>query len=180
MQTDYQTDTPSNEGPDVRQKVEETASALADQAQQVASTQVTSQKERAASALDAVAKTLYESGSNMREQQPQIASLADQAAGRVVDASAYLREHDLRDLAGEAESFARREPILFLGVAFAAGFVAARFLKASAPRSNSPTGSIGSARQVSSARSLGSGYGDTPKSSDYKSSDYKAGNGSGR
>ena len=140
-QTDYQTDTPSNEDTDVRQKVEETASTLVDQATQVASTQAKTQKERAASTLDAVAKSLYETGSGMREQQPQLASLADQAASRVVDASAYLREHEVRDLVREAENFARREPVLFLGAAFALGFVAARFIKASAPQSNQGNGS---------------------------------------
>lgn len=167
MQTEYQTDPSSAEDTDVRQKVEETASTLVDQAQQVATTQVTSQKERAATALDAVAKTLYESSSSMREGQPQIASLADGAASRVVDASAYLREHDLRDLASEAENLARREPVLFLGAAFALGFVAARFLKASAPRSTASAGGRSTGRepnydirgQASSPRSLGAGYG---------------------
>jgi ElaB/YqjD/DUF883 family membrane-anchored ribosome-binding protein len=141
MQTEYRTDTPSNEDTDVRQKVEETASTLVDQATQVASTQAKTQKERAASTLDAVAKSLYETGTGMREQQPQLASLADQAASRVVDASAYLREHEVRDLVREAENFARREPVLFLGAAFAIGFVAARFIKASAPQSNQGNGS---------------------------------------
>lgn len=156
MQTDYQTNTSYGEdtgddssqntdmATDVKQKVEETASTLVDQAQQVASTQAKTQKERAASTLDAVAKSLYETGTGMREQQPQLASLADQAASRVVDASAYLREHEVRDLVHEAESFAKREPVLFLGAAFAIGFVAARFIKASAP-SNQGQGSGGRA-----------------------------------
>ena len=163
MQTDYETDTSLSEGTDVRQKVEETASTLVDQAQQVATTQVTTQKERAASTLDAVAKSLYESGAGIRDQQPQIAAIADQAASRVVDASAYLREHDLRDLVRETENFARREPVLFLGAAFALGFVAARFMKASAPKPAQPTGEQGSTRsdyamsgtRGTSARSLG-------------------------
>lgn len=127
MQTDTST------ADDVRQSAEETASTLIDQAQQVASTQVSTQKERAASALDAVAQTLHDTGSGMREQQPQIASLAEQAAGRVEDVSNYVRQHEMRDMIGQVESLARREPVLFLGAAFAIGFVAARFMKASSP-----------------------------------------------
>jgi hypothetical protein len=114
---------------DVRHKIDETASTVVDQAAQVANTQ----QEKVAQTLEGVAKTLRESGSNMRDQQPQVASLADQAASRVDDAAIYLREHTITDLIDQAESFARREPILFLGAAFAAGFVAARFLKASNP-----------------------------------------------
>ena len=168
MQTDYETDTSLTEGTDVRQKVEETASTLVDQAQQVATTQVTTQKERAASTLDAVAKSLYEAGAGIREQQPQVASIADQAASRVVDASAYLREHDLRDIVRETENYARREPVLFLGAAFALGFIAARFMKASAPRpSQGAAGgqdawrsdyASGGSRKAT-ARSLGAGSG---------------------
>ena len=166
MQTEYQTDTPQSGDADVRQKVEETASTLVDQAQQVATSQVKTQKERAASTLDAVAKSLYEAGAGVRDDQPQIASIADQAASRVVDASAYLREHDLRDIVRETENYARREPVLFLGAAFALGFVAARFMKASAPRPGSGAGQSANAGEYgirgtrnTQPRALGAGAG---------------------
>ena len=133
MQTDMQTDMSSGQETDVRHKAEETASTVVSQAQEVASSQVSTQKERAASTLDSVAQSLRKTGSEMRDEQPQLASLAEQAAGRVGDVSNYLREHELRDFVREAENFARREPLLFLGGAFAVGFVAARFLKASSP-----------------------------------------------
>jgi ElaB/YqjD/DUF883 family membrane-anchored ribosome-binding protein len=179
MQTDYQTNTSSTEDTDVRQKVEETASTVVDQAAQVASTQVKTQKERAASTLDAVAKTLYETGTGMREQQPQLASLADQAASRVVDASAYLREHEVSDLVREAESFAKREPVLFMGAAFAIGFMAARFIKASAPQSGQG-GSQGQGFQGQGQRNGGRSQGNGG-SSDWRGLDAGAsiGNGGG-
>ena len=47
--------------------------------------------------------------------------------------SSYLRDHDMNDLVRDAEDYARREPLIFFGAAFAAGFIAARFLKASSP-----------------------------------------------
>jgi len=118
---------------DVRAKAQDTASTLVDQAQQVATTQVATQQERVASTLDSVAESLRQTGSSMRDGQPQIAGLTDEAARRVENASNYLREHDLNDLVRETERFARREPLLFLGTAFAIGFIGARFLKTSAP-----------------------------------------------
>lgn len=130
-----QTDTGAG-GQDVRQKAEETASVVAEQAQQAATQRISSQKERAASTLDTVAQTLRQSGDNLRDEQPQIASLTDQAARRVEDVSTYVRQHDVRDFVSEAERFARREPVMFLGGALAIGFVAARFLKASSPTSD--------------------------------------------
>jgi ElaB/YqjD/DUF883 family membrane-anchored ribosome-binding protein len=116
---------------DVRQKAEETASTLVDQAQKVASVQANSQMNNAASMLDSVARTLYETGSGIRDQQPQVATIADQAAARVEGLSGYLRDHDLDDAFRDTEDYARRQPLVFLGAAFAVGFIAARFLKAS-------------------------------------------------
>lgn len=126
---------------------------IAEQAQQTAETKISSQKERAASTLETVANTLRESGQNIRDEQPQIASLTDEAARRVEDISSYVREHDIRDFVNEAERFARREPLLFLGGAFAIGFAAARFLKAS-----SPSGGNGN-RQTQMGGGYGAGYG---------------------
>lgn len=142
MQTDTPTDTygdQSSTTDDVRSKAEETASTLVDQAQQVASVQANSQMTKAASLLDGVAASLYETSTNMRDQQPQIASVADQAASRVEGFSSYLRDHDMNDVVRDAESYARREPLVFLGAAFAVGFIAARFLKASSPNRGADT-----------------------------------------
>jgi ElaB/YqjD/DUF883 family membrane-anchored ribosome-binding protein len=118
---------------DVAHKAQETASNLVSQAQEVASSQASNQMTRAADALESVARTLHESGSGVRDQQPQVAQVADRAAERIDQASQYLRERELSDLIADAESYARREPLLVLGAAFAAGFIAARFLKASSP-----------------------------------------------
>ena len=130
-----ETTTPSSTD-EVRQKAEQTAQTLANQAQEVASTQANAQMTRAASLLNGVAQTIHQTGDSMRDEQPQIASIADQAATRVEGFSDYLRNRDFNDVVRDAESYARREPLLFLGAAFAVGFIAARFLKASAPQSS--------------------------------------------
>src|SRR3712207_4687124 len=144
------------DGQEVRDRVEQTASTVVDQARQVAETRVSTQKDRAAETLGTVAQTLRDSGSSLREQQPQIASLVDDAATRVEGLSSYVREHELGDFISEAESFARRQPLVFLGGAFAIGFLASRVLKAT---SGGAGGSSSSQRQVGdSYRQYGDSY----------------------
>lgn len=120
-------------GDDIRRQAESTVSTVTEQATQTAETQLSKQKEEAASTLHAVAEAIRDGGQRMRSEQPKVASLAEQAATKVDEVSSYIREHEVRDFVREAESFARRERLLFLGGAFALGFLAARFLKASSP-----------------------------------------------
>jgi hypothetical protein len=153
------------DGQDVRQQAESAVSTVVDQAQQVAQTKVTTQKERAAETLGAVAQSIRDSSSSLREQQPQIASFVDEAASRVESVSSYIRNHEVGDLIGEAERFARREPLMFLGGAFALGFLASRFIKATAPG-----GSQGGRSGMSSGQ-----YGDAYPSGAYAGTGYASG-----
>lgn len=162
MTTDAYSDTRTQGSADeVRQKAEQTAQTIAGQAQEVASTQASAQMTRAASLLEGVAQSIQQTGETMRGDQPQIASIADQAASRVEGISEYLRDRDFNDVVRDAESYARREPLLFLGAAFAVGFIAARFLKASAPQSGDrrPYGVMGPSRIGASAGEYSTGYG---------------------
>jgi hypothetical protein len=45
-----------------------------------------------------------------------------------------VRERDVRELVGEVQDFARRQPTLFFGGAVVLGFAALRFLKSTAPK----------------------------------------------
>ncbi len=54
---------------------------------------------------------------------------AETAARKLEDSARYFEDADLRTIASDVESFARQNPALFLGGAFAAGLLAARFLK---------------------------------------------------
>ena len=138
MTTDtYKSTATEESADDVRQKAEQTAQTIVSQAQDVASSQANTQMTRAASLLDGLAQSLRQTGESIRSDQPQIASFADQTVDRVEGISSYLRDHDFNDVVRDAESYAKREPLIFLGAAFAAGFIAARFLKASAPQSGS-------------------------------------------
>jgi hypothetical protein len=65
-------------------------------------------------------------------------------AGKIKDFSSYLERADLRDISRDVESFARRQPALFIGGAFTLGLLAARFLKSS----GSNGGGGGSSRRM--------------------------------
>jgi hypothetical protein len=79
-----------------------------------------------------VAKALRITGENLSDTLagPYIAK----AANALDQMSGSIRGANLGDTLRSTESFARREPLLFLGGAFAVGLLAARFLKSSAHR----------------------------------------------
>jgi hypothetical protein len=78
-------------------------------------------------------------GENLRgkEQETPIAGLTarygDSLAQQVEQVSHYLEQKDLRELVRDVEVFARRNPAVFIGGAFALGMLAARFLKSGNP-----------------------------------------------
>lgn len=61
--------------------------------------------------------------------------VAEQAAESLERLSGKLRSKDFDGLVHDVEAFARSQPAVFLGMAVAAGFLAARFLKTSSPHS---------------------------------------------
>jgi ElaB/YqjD/DUF883 family membrane-anchored ribosome-binding protein len=65
-------------------------------------------------------------------------SILNQAGEAVEDATNRLRERSIPDMVDDVSAFARRNPLLFLGGAALAGFAAARFLSASAPKEDDP------------------------------------------
>lgn len=71
--------------------------------------------------------------------QDDMRALVDQSATKLVEQannglkrlSDKLRGKSLDELLRDAQSFAREQPVVFLGAAAVAGFLAARFLKSS-------------------------------------------------
>jgi hypothetical protein len=103
-------------------------------------------KARAAGAMDerkgTAAQTLGTVAGAMRGaardlHQGEVTALgtyAESAADQLDKVAGYLREKDLKGLTRDAETFARRHPEVFLGGAFLAGILAARFIKSSRPK----------------------------------------------
>jgi hypothetical protein len=63
-----------------------------------------------------------------------VARRGDEAAEQIGDFAAWLRSRAWGELTGDIEDVARRYPMMFIGTATAIGFVAGRFLTASATR----------------------------------------------
>jgi len=115
---------------------------LVDQTRQQLQSQLNSQKDTAAQSIGTVAQAIRQTGDQLRSQeQAAVAEYAGRLADVVEDVSGYLRERSIEDMAGDVESFARRNPAVFLGAAFGLGFLAARFLKSSSSQGGYASGS---------------------------------------
>lgn len=117
-----------------KEQAQQKAGELAAKAQEQVAARVSTQKDSAAQSLSGVAQALRQTGQQMRGQDDLgVTGYIDQAAEQVERLSGYLQRNDLGRLVGDVERFARRQPALFLGGAFVAGLVGARFLKSSRP-----------------------------------------------
>ena len=88
-------------------------------------------KTRAADSLSSVAQTLRSTTQNFATDQDGIGRYINEAADRVDNLAHYLHDRELTDIVDQVEHFARRQPVAFLGGAFALGVLGARFLKSS-------------------------------------------------
>jgi ElaB/YqjD/DUF883 family membrane-anchored ribosome-binding protein len=119
--------------------VGETAGKVYEQAKDKAATVLDDKKTTLASGLTSVADSLRQVGNSAQApgEQNQVTDLAakytDSLANQVEKFSHYLENRDLNQMLRDVESYARRNPALFVGGAFALGFLAARFLKSSNP-----------------------------------------------
>jgi len=106
-----------------------------------AATAIDDKKANLAQGLTSVAETIRQVGDSVKppEGAPanKVAELTTQytesLSQQVEKLSGYLERQDLRGLMSDVEKFARRNPAIFLGGAFALGILAARFLKSSNP-----------------------------------------------
>lgn len=117
---------------DLGRKAGEGVRQAASQAQSGARARIEREKQDAASTLSSVATTLLNSGLQLRDDRQEMAGeYVERAARQIERAAEYVQNTDLRQVVNEVEDFARRRPALFIGSAFAAGLLAARFLKSS-------------------------------------------------
>ena len=96
--------------------------------------QLTGQKERAATGLDNIAQLIRQSGSQLGQQgHPGSSHYADQIADRIAQVAGNVHEKEVEELLADTENFARARPTVFLSIAALLGFLLARFLKSSSP-----------------------------------------------
>lgn len=124
------TPSPSTKNEGIVDQAKQAVENVAGQAREQVTTQVAAQKDKAAGAIGGVADALRQTSGSMKQSGP-LPAIADQAADTVDRIAEYLQSRNLGDLIGEVERFARREPAIFLGSAFAMGLLGGRFLKSS-------------------------------------------------
>jgi hypothetical protein len=128
------------------EKLKEQASQFADAAKDVAAQAtdrlkdtISEQKGAGADYIGKLAATIRRAASEFDDDLPVAGKYIRTAAAQVENVSESLRTGEFKDLISNAQSFARRQPTAFLGLAALAGFVAVRFLKSS-PQNSSDNG----------------------------------------
>ncbi len=150
-----------NGGTQQGERLQGAASGLVDQATRTAEAQASTTMTKAGDALEQVAQAIRDAGNGLREQQPQIAGVADTAAQQVEGVSSYLREHDAREVVNSAQQWARQQPALVVGGGLALGLLVGRFLKSGASQGGQGGGTTDAYGTAGYASAYGTGYGDT-------------------
>jgi uncharacterized protein YjbJ (UPF0337 family) len=119
-------------------KIKGQASDLVDAAKDVASQAtdklkdaVNDRKASGAEYVGSLADTMRRAAREFDTDLPMAGTYIRKAASQVEGVSDQIRNGNLNDLVRNAQSFARRQPTAFLGLAVLAGFGAVRFLKSS-------------------------------------------------
>jgi hypothetical protein len=111
-------------------RAKEKVSSVGHRAIDQVESQIEHRKERAATSLGDVAQTLR-SASHQLSEHERMAHYMERAADRVDELANFLNSHDVAEMVDDIEDFARRQPAVFVGGAFALGMLGARFLKSS-------------------------------------------------
>lgn len=133
-----------------------------------AATKIDEQKTTLASGLTSVADTIKQVGGNLREADDPsgitelTAKYGESLANQIEQISNYFDRKDTREMLRDVESFARRNPALFIGGAFTLGLLAARFLKSANRQHSGGTGGRSLTSSNATSRNLsGESFGAT-------------------
>jgi hypothetical protein len=133
------------------------ASDLADAAKEVASQAtdklkdaVNDRKSSGAEYVGTIAETMRRAAREFDADIPIAGTYIRKAAEQVDNVSQGIKNGNLGDLVQNAQSFARRQPTAFLGIAVLAGFGVVRFLKSSAESSSTSGTSTSMPRRATS------------------------------
>jgi hypothetical protein len=109
------------------------AKDLANDATGKVKTVMKEQKTAGADYIGSIAQAVSRAAGEFDSDVPEAALYIRRTAGKIESVANAVRERDVRDLVGEVQDFARRQPTLFFGGAVILGFAALRFLKSSTP-----------------------------------------------
>jgi hypothetical protein len=160
-----------NGGSQQGEKLQQAATGLMDQAARTAEAQASTTMTTVGDTLSQVSRAIRDAGNGLRQEQPQIAGVADTAAERVDEFASYLRDHEAGEAIENIQEFARRQPALVVGGGHVHGLRPGRVLRSgssSMQRQNAmqPYGAYGSSGYGDNAGggygSTGTGYGASP------------------
>lgn len=111
------------------------AKGMAKDATDQVAASVSGQKSVGADYIASFAQATGRAADQFEKDIPQAANFIRQASEQIQGFADTVRDRDARDLLGDVQDFARRQPTLFFGGAVVLGFAALRFLKSAAPSS---------------------------------------------
>ncbi len=153
-------------------QAKESAGQAYEAAADKASTKLDEQKSNLSGGLSAVADSVRKVGDNLRGPDVQdgiskfTAEYSDAAATKIENIANYFDQKSVREMYSDVENFARRNPAVFVGGAFALGLLLSRFLKSGADSQWSdqesrsrklhsmPSGGISTASEYSSGQGV--------------------------
>jgi hypothetical protein len=116
-------------------EVKDKAGELAGRARDRAASGIEDTLVRAAGEMHTVASALRQCGTDLNTGRDGVLTpYVEQVADQVDRLSGFLEKRSVDDLTRDVQSFARRNPAVFLGACFGLGVLAARFLKSSRPQ----------------------------------------------
>lgn len=125
-------------GKGLLEQVKSTAGSAYDSAAHTATSKLDDQKLNLSMGLSSVADSVRRIGEGLHGGDAPVEGVAkvtaeysDTVAKKLDQAAEYLGNKDLKQMYGDAESFARRNPAVLIGGAFVLGMLAVRFLKSS-------------------------------------------------
>lgn len=125
-----------------KDKAGEVANKAYEKASDQASSKINEQKSQIARGLSNVADNLrqVDEGSNENQETTAIENMtgkyASTIAGKIEQMANYIESREAKEMLRDVEGFARRNPAVFIGGAFATGLLIARFLKTSGSGQN--------------------------------------------
>jgi hypothetical protein len=130
----------SGSGRDTMHEARAQAGALWEDTKDKARAVLNEQQKSAADGIGDFAGALRTAAGELESRDKSMAAhLGEHAADGLERLAGTLRNKDASTIVRELESFARREPAVFLGAAVAVGFLAVRFLKSSEDRTGTRT-----------------------------------------
>ena len=120
-------------------QAKETAGQAYEIAAEKATTKLDEQKTTLSDGLSSIADSVRLVGENLRGPEVQeglskyTAEYSGKAAEKIEGVANYFEQKSVREMYSDLEGFARRNPLAFIGGAFALGLLAARFLKSGSP-----------------------------------------------